>query len=86
MGEWLDGWMKIEIDDLKKVNLGPDDVLVLSMKKTIPERHAKAIGYIFKKIFPNNELIILEDGATLETVKKAGLEPSIYQTEDLKFV
>lgn len=61
--------MKIEIDDLKKVNLGPDDVLVFSIKDRIELEVAKKIYMYFKRSFPSNKMIILEDGATLEVIK-----------------
>jgi hypothetical protein len=51
--------MKIDIEEIKKINLGPNDVLVVKYDMSRPERYEKIFMNHFKDIFPNNKLLMI---------------------------
>jgi len=51
--------MKIEVEDLKKINMLPGETLVLRVKVGIPNHILEAFNKGFRKIFPNNKLMML---------------------------
>ena len=59
--------MKIEVEDLKKINMAPDDTLVVRCKMGMPPTILEAFSNVFKKIFPNNKLMIIPE--TIEIYK-----------------
>jgi hypothetical protein len=57
--------MKIEVEDLKKINMLPDETLVIRCKNPAP--HLKNFRKGFHKLFPNNKLMIIP--TTMEIYK-----------------
>jgi hypothetical protein len=51
--------MKIDIEEIKKINLGPNDVLVVKYDMSRDEKHERLFKNHFKEIFPNNKLLMI---------------------------
>lgn len=64
--------MNIEIEDIKKISLKPDDVLIIKVKENLPTNKciewSKSIKELFNVIFPNNKIIILDSEVSLEII------------------
>ncbi len=70
---------ELKIEDLKKVKLDKDDVLVLCLKEMISENASNRIKKIISSVFPNNKLLILDGDSELKVVKdlKGSIDDSV---------
>lgn len=57
----------IDIEDVKKLNIGPDDILVLQVKGNIPGEVATKIRDHFVRGFPalKNKIMVLDENISL---------------------
>jgi hypothetical protein len=62
--------MTIELEELKKVKLEPGDSLVLTLAKSMSDESVYEMGRVFHEKFPDNLLIVLHPGYTLEVIAK----------------
>jgi len=53
--------MDIEVEDLKKINLLPDETLVVSFNMSSSPIFMRNFGTQFKKLFPNNKILFIPD-------------------------
>ena len=51
--------MKIEVEDLKKINMLPGETLVIRCSKAIPSNILKSFLKEFRQTFPNNKMMLL---------------------------
>ena len=65
---------RMEIEEIRKINLGSDEVLVLKVPISLRPEHYERIYRQMKQIFPKNRTIILEPGYTLEAICAKDLE------------
>lgn len=54
----------------KKIKAEPDDVIILSTTTVLSENGHKNLSTSLKKFWPDNEVIILEQGSNIETAKR----------------
>ena len=59
--------MKIEVEDLKKINMLPGDTLVIRYKERTPPMALRSLSKGFYKQYPNNKLMIIP--STIEIYK-----------------
>ena len=59
--------MKIEVEDLKKINMLPGETLVVRCKTPAPTRLLEAFTKKFKELFPDNKLMLIP--STMEVYK-----------------
>ena len=52
--------MKIDIEELKKVKIDPDDVLIVKSKESLFPTQREKIATTINKILPNNKIIVLD--------------------------
>ncbi len=57
------------LGDVQKLNLEPNDRLVVNCKVPMSPGDRQRVAETFKKVFPNNEVIVLMPGMSLEVVK-----------------
>ena len=62
--------MQIEIEDLKKVNLNPNDIVIIKFPSDMT---MEALDIAFEHYknslpFPNNKTVLLGNGATIEVI------------------
>lgn len=62
--------MTIEVEDLKKVKLEPGDTFVLTLAKSLSDENVSDLAQCFHQKFPDNVLIVLHPGYTLEVLAK----------------
>lgn len=60
--------MSIEIEDIKKVNLSKDDMVVLRFSQTLSSEQRDSIEKLTKARFPHNKVICLDGGASIDIV------------------
>lgn len=58
----------IKIEDLKCVELRPNDTLVVKLPGRCPAERVERLGQRLKKVFPDNEFIILDAGTEMFVV------------------
>lgn len=56
----------IEIGELSRISLKPDDVLVLDFKSGVPTRNMEELYDMVKSYFPNNGVMFLSNGIELK--------------------
>ena len=61
----------------QRVVLGKDDVVVLSMDGAVSDNAFKNLRRVVGDVFPNNKMILLEDGMTIGAVGKDVLEEAL---------
>ena len=59
--------MKIEVEELKKINMLPGETLVVRCETPEPKRSLEAFRRGFHKLFPNNKLMMIP--TTMEIYK-----------------
>jgi len=59
--------MKIEVEDLKKINMLPGDTLVIRCEMPAPRKSLEGFRKGFKKMFPDNKLMLIP--ASMEIYK-----------------
>jgi len=59
--------MKIEVEDLKKINMLPGDTLVVRCEIPASRRSLKGFRKEFKELFPDNKLMLIP--STMEVYK-----------------
>lgn len=57
------------LGDVQKLNLESNDKLVVNCKIPMSTGDRQRVAETFKKVFPNNEVIVLMPGMSLEVVK-----------------
>jgi len=57
-----------QIDEIKKVNVGPEDIIVLMAPHRATQEMEKCIADQFKRIFPDNKLVLIDEGMRLGIV------------------
>lgn len=63
--------MTIDIEDLKKVKLDKDDVIILKVTHDVHKNHKEKLNSDFKRVFPNNYIVIIEkESIEFEIIKK----------------
>jgi hypothetical protein len=58
------------LGDVQKMNLGPTDTLVVNCKIPMSPNDRQRVSETFKKVFPNNEVMVLMPGMSLEVITK----------------
>ena len=53
----------------KVLRFKKDDIIIINIKEAICTTEQNAMIYQLKKVFPNNRLLILADGATLSIMR-----------------
>ncbi len=66
--------MKIEVEDLKKINMLPGDTLVIRCEIPAPRRLLEGFRKEFYKLFPDNKLMLIP--STMEIYKLISEEKS----------
>jgi hypothetical protein len=56
--------------DLQRVVISPSDTLVLTCDKILTETQRNHIGEILQSRFPENEILIIDDGMKLSVASK----------------
>ena len=59
----------LELEDIKRLTLGPDDVLVIRVPDRMPAQSIQALGMGVKAALPHgNKVLILDAGMTLDVL------------------
>lgn len=66
--------MKLEVEDLKKINMLPGETLVVRCELPVPRRLLEGFRKKFNELFPNNKLMIIP--STMEIYKLISEEKS----------
>ena len=53
---------RIKISDAQRIELGPDDVLVLFSERPLPNDAKQRMAEQIKQIWPDNRVLILDNG------------------------
>jgi hypothetical protein len=78
--------MKIEIEELKKVKLNPDDVLIVKAAKDLTYLDKENSLKKLNNTFPNNKIIMLCDGIVLSVITPAKVELNEDNTEECNYI
>lgn len=73
--------MDINIEDLKKTMVLPDEVLILYVKKNMTGEICKRMGALLQDVFPNNKVIILPSEMRLEKIRQIDLDKLIVENK-----
>lgn len=57
--------MKIEIEDLKKVQVNENDVILVTVKR-LPASKIPQIRALFDSAFPNNKVVLMNENMSVE--------------------
>jgi hypothetical protein len=60
----------IRVDDLKKVALDPDDVVVYTTERKLTEAEGQGIMRAHRYAFPNNRGVLFYDGVKVEVMRE----------------
>ncbi len=68
-----DDLKSIDIADIKRLTLGPEEILVVKINATISPEHAKRINDKFINKFPSMEgrILIIDRSVTLSVISQA---------------
>ena len=63
----------IEIAEIKRINLKPDDVLVFDFKESkMPLENLNTISKNLNSMFPNNKILMIYNGIELQVMNNGG--------------
>lgn len=63
----------VQIKDLRKITIGPDDIVVLLTNKILRAEQFETVKGQMRLAFPKNRIAILEDGMTLQILSPADI-------------
>lgn len=63
--------MKLDLESISVVNIEPGDVIVLQHRQRLTSLALEHIGKAMRRVFPDNEFMILEDGVTMDVYRPA---------------
>ncbi len=58
--------MTIDIKEITKVNLKPNDVIIIHIKENLYAYQYEHIDKIFKSAFPNNKVVVIDNILSIE--------------------
>lgn len=58
-----------DVQSIEVASLKPGDVIVISTVRLVSMDTAKRIEVLLNQIWPNNKVIVLDDGATMKVVQ-----------------
>ena len=64
--------MNIEIEDIKRLSLKPDDVLMIRSKDKLSGFVKNELRKTLTSVFPDNKILIVDGGFDLSIVEKVG--------------
>lgn len=67
----------IKIEDLKCVELRPNDTLVVKLPGRCPAERVERLGQRLKKVFPDNEIVIFDAGTEVMVIRP-GEQPPVH--------
>jgi len=59
-----------DVDEVKKLNLNKDDIIIFKFKNKLHPREKSRIATGLHNILKGREFILLDDGADIEVLKK----------------
>lgn len=74
----------MDIESIKKVTLGPDDVVVVSGVGIIPENQVQRIKRNLGAAFPDNESLVLNASVSLDVVSPEFISKRAFDPEDMQ--
>jgi len=61
---------EIQLEDLRKVQLSPEDVIVLCVNRMVSDVERMLFGRTLRRVWPNNRSLVVDDDMELFVVVK----------------
>jgi len=68
----VDGETIIDLEEMKILDLHPEDVIVISAARALSMASRDRICQSLRSIFPRNKVVVLEEGMKFAAVRESG--------------